>query len=82
MSGENEAAGVTVASAASTPVATDRDKRRADKCLGCPVCGYARRKQKGILFWFLANVENRICPNARAFHRTYGRRPCEPLPEE
>ena len=62
-------------------VASEKDKKRAQKCLECGVCGYARKKQSGILLWLL-KLENRICPYARAYRRVYGRESHEPIPED
>lgn len=53
--------------------------RRAEKCRDCRVCKYARRKQGGIVYWFM-RVENRICPFARAYRKVYGRMPTDPDP--
>jgi len=59
-------------------VITDRDRELAKKCLNCPVCKRARRKQRGIAFWFVKNVEGGICPACQAYERVYGRKPHEP----
>ena len=61
---------------------TDRDRALARKCLTCPVCRHARRKQRGIAFWFLKRLESRVCPFCRAYERVYGRKAHEPLPRD
>lgn len=61
---------------------TERDRELAQKCVDCKLCSYARRKQRGIAFWFTKNVEVRICPACRAYEKVYGRKAYEPeLPE-
>ncbi len=60
---------------------TQKDRERAQHCLECPVCNYARKKQKGIVFWFVKAVESRICPYGKAYEKVYGRRSHEPLPQ-
>jgi hypothetical protein len=50
----------------------------ARHCVDCPVCSHARRKQKGIAFWLVKNVEGRVCPYCQAYERVYGRKAHEP----
>ena len=64
------------------PAITERDRKRAQVCLECPVCNWARRKQKGLVFWFVTRVESRLCPNCKAYERVYGRKAHEPIPPE
>ncbi|HOF60649.1 MAG TPA: hypothetical protein PK251_02705 [Candidatus Latescibacteria bacterium] len=59
---------------------TDRDRALAQKCVDCPVCSHARKKQRGIAFWFVKHVEGGICPSCRAYERVYGRKAYEPVP--
>ncbi len=59
---------------------TEKDRERARNCLECPVCNYARKKQKGIVFWFIKTVESRICPYGKAYEKVYSRKSHEPLP--
>jgi len=61
---------------------TEKDRRRAQHCVGCLVCSHARRKQRGLAYWLVKNVENRICPFCRAYEKVYGRKAHEPIPEE
>ena len=61
---------------------TAQDRRLAKFCLSCPVCNHARRKQRGLLFWFVTRVESRFCPNGKAYERVHGRKSHEPLPRE
>jgi hypothetical protein len=52
----------------------------ADFCLNtCPVCKHARKKQKGITFWFVKNIERGVCPAGKAYEEVYGRKPHEPI---
>ena len=59
---------------------SEKDRARAEQCLSCPVCQRARRKQRGLLFWFVKRVEGRICPACQAYERVYERKAHEPLP--
>jgi hypothetical protein len=61
---------------------TEKDKSLARWCLNCPVCKYARKKQKGIVYWFVKKVESKICPFCRAYEKVYNRKPHEPIPEQ
>ncbi len=58
---------------------TELDRRRAEGCLKCPVCNHARKKQHGLAFWFVKRVENKLCPQCRAYEKVYGRKAHEPL---
>jgi len=62
-------------------IITDKDRKKAEKCLNCLVCSYARKKQRGIAFWFVKNVEASICPYCKAYEKVYGRKAHEPTPE-
>jgi len=62
---------------AGTP--TEKEKRLAEKCLYCPLCNYARKKQRGLAFWFLKKVESRLCPYCRAYEKVYHRPAHEPI---
>jgi len=59
---------------------TDADRDRARVCLTCPACRRAREKQRGLVYWFVKNIERGICPYCRAYERVYGRRVHEPIP--
>jgi uncharacterized protein CbrC (UPF0167 family) len=61
---------------------TEKDRRRAQKCVECPVCRRARRKQHGVLFWLVKSVEEGLCPYCQAYERVYGRKAHEPVPEK
>jgi len=61
---------------------TEKDKKRARACLACPLCKYARRKQKGIIHWFVRAIEGWLCPQCRAYERVTGRKAHEPLSAE
>lgn len=57
---------------------TDKDRRMAQRCLECPACKHASRKQRGILFWFVKTIEDSVCPYCKAYERVYGRKAHEP----
>ncbi len=61
---------------------TNRDRKWAQFCLNCLVCGHARKKQRGIAFWLVKNVEGRLCPFCKAYEKVYGRKAHEPIPDE
>ncbi len=59
---------------------TDRDRELAAGCAKCPVCRTARRKQRGLCFWFVSMIEGRYCPQCKAYEKVYGRKAHEPEP--
>jgi hypothetical protein len=59
---------------------TDRDRQMAQCCVVCPVCSHARRKQRGLAFWFVKRIEASVCPFGKAYERVYGRKAHEPVP--
>jgi hypothetical protein len=59
---------------------TEQDRKLARMCLNCPVCNYARRKQRGLIFWFVTRIESKYCPNCKAYEKVYGRPAHQPLP--
>jgi len=58
---------------------TEKDRKLAGQCMGCPICKRARRKQRGIAFWFVKHLEGGICPACKAYERVYGRKAHEPV---
>jgi len=58
---------------------TEKDRERAKGCLNCPVCSHARKKQRGLAYWFVKNVENKFCPNCQAYEKVYGKKAHEKL---
>ena len=58
---------------------TEKDRQMAQKCLECPVCNRARKKQKGLFFFFVKTIESDICPFCKAYEKVYGRKAHEPL---
>ena len=58
----------------------ERDRRMAQRCVDCPVCRHARRKQRGLAFWFVKTIEDGLCPYCRAYQKVYGRKAHEPEP--
>ena len=61
------------------PAFNDEDKRMAQKCVECPLCNYARRKQRGLVFRILLGLENRLCPYGVAYTKVFNRKPHDPL---
>jgi hypothetical protein len=53
---------------------TDREQQMARRCLQCPVCAHARRKQGGLVYWFVTKIESRFCPYCQAYEKVYGRK--------
>jgi uncharacterized protein CbrC (UPF0167 family) len=53
---------------------SDKDRAMAQRCVECPVCRQARKKQQGFAFWFVRNIEDGLCPWCRAYERVYGRK--------
>lgn len=60
---------------------TDKDREKARRCLECPVCSHARKKQRGIAYWFVKTIESGMCPYCMAYEKVYGRKAHEPLQE-
>ena len=58
---------------------TDRDRVMAQRCVECPVCNRARRKQRGVAFWFVKQLEGSVCPFCKAYEKVPGRMAHEPL---
>ena len=50
------------------------DKALAKVCEFCPVCLHARHHQKGMVFDFVKNVEQDICPFCKAYERVHGQK--------
>ncbi len=61
---------------------SEQDRAMAKRCMECPVCGRARKRQRGFAFWFVKGIEGRLCPYGKAYERVYGRKAHEPLPAE
>ena len=58
---------------------TEKDRAMAQKCVECPVCGHARKTQKGLAFWFVRCIVSGVCPYCKAYERVYGRKAHEPI---
>jgi hypothetical protein len=50
------------------------DRTLAKVCELCPVCRHARYHQKGMVFDFVKNVEQNICPFCKAYERVHGKK--------
>ena len=53
---------------------TEKEKQMAQKCVTCPICSHARKKQRGFAYWFVKNIENGICPYCAAYEKVYGKK--------
>ena len=53
---------------------SEKDKQMAQRCVECPVCLRARKKQRGIAYWFVKHIEDGICPICAAYERVYGKK--------
>ncbi len=53
---------------------SERDRVLAARCKACPVCRRARRKQRGVVFWFVKWLEGGACPACKAYEKVYGRK--------
>jgi hypothetical protein len=53
---------------------TEKDRQMAQKCVECPVCTRARKKQKGFAFWFVKSIEGGMCPYCKAYEKVYGKK--------
>lgn len=62
----------------ATPI-TEKDREMAKKCLECPVCKRARKKQKGFFYWFVKKIEEDKCPYCQAYEKVYGKKAHEPF---
>jgi hypothetical protein len=51
-----------------------KDKQMAQRCVECTICKHARKKQRGIAYWFVKNIENRLRPYCAAYERVYGKK--------
>lgn len=60
---------------------TERDRKMAQKCVECYVCKKARVKQKGFFFWFVKEIDERICPFCKAYEKVYGRKASAAIPK-
>lgn len=58
---------------------TEKDKKMAQQCLTCGVCKYARKKQRGLIFWFVKKIEGGVCPFCKAYEKVYCKKAHEPL---
>ncbi len=57
---------------------SEKDKKMAKRCVECKVCAHARKKQRGLAYWFVKNIENGICPYCEAYERVYGKKAHQP----
>jgi len=50
------------------------DRALAKVCEFCPVCLHARYHQKGMVYEFVKNIEQGICPFCKAYERVHGKK--------
>jgi ssDNA-binding Zn-finger/Zn-ribbon topoisomerase 1 len=53
---------------------TDEDRKKALMCVNCPVCRHARKRQRGLAFWFVKHLEGGLCPACQAYEKVYGKK--------
>lgn len=58
----------------TTDSVSESDKKKAQRCVECPICAKARKQQRGFAYWFVKNVEDGLCPNCAAYERVYGKK--------
>ena len=61
---------------------TEKDKKMAQRCVECKLCSPARKKQRGLAFWFVRKIEDSICPFCKAYEKVYSRKAHETIPAE
>ncbi|MBI9016172.1 MAG: hypothetical protein JEZ07_02810 [Phycisphaerae bacterium] len=54
-----------------------RTLRLAKVCENCLVCKQARKKQKGFSFWFVKNIDSKVCPFCKAYEKVHGHKSFE-----
>jgi hypothetical protein len=64
---------------AEQQVITDKDRKMAEFCKSCPVCSRARKKQRGLAYFFVKRIEGNLCPACKAYEKVYGRKAHEPI---
>jgi len=57
-------------------------KKKAKICLECAVCSAARKKQKGLAYWFVKLIDRTFCPYCKAFEKVFGQRAYEPITQK
>ncbi len=57
---------------------SERDRKMAELCVNCTLCKHARKKQRGVAFWFVKRIEGSLCPMCKAYEKVYGRKAHEP----
>jgi len=57
----------------------EKDKKKARYCLNCPLCRYARKRQKGVLFGLVKKIAEKFCPFCIAYEKINGRKAHEPI---
>ena len=58
---------------------TKKDIELAAQCGKCPVCNHARKKQRGIAYFFVKKNEHGICPACQAYEKVNGKKAYEPV---
>ena len=65
-----------------TETITDKERAMAQRCAKCPLCRYARRKQRGIIFGIVKRMGSSVCPYCRAYEKVHGRKPHASMPAQ
>lgn len=63
-------------------IPAEKLRKRAMMCLECGVCNQARKKQKGLAYWFVRVVEGKFCPMCKALEQITGQPAHKPLTQE
>lgn len=58
---------------------TEKERLNAEKCVECPLCVRARRRQRGLAFLFVKFLEGGLCPYCKAYEKVYGKKAHQPL---
>ena len=58
---------------------TEKDRKMAALCEACVVCRHARKKQRGLAYFFVKNIEGGLCPACVAYEKVHGRKAHEPV---
>jgi ferredoxin-like protein FixX len=79
MAKEKEKTKAKVTAKSAKPKIAEMDRKLAKICLICPVCNHARKKQEGLAFKFVQNIEGNLCPFCKAYERVYAKKAHQPI---
>lgn len=61
---------------------TEKDRKKAQGCIDCPICKQARNKGHGLAYLFVKHVDRKVCPMCKAYEKVYGVKAYEPIPKD